>query len=99
MQNPVYVIADQDAYDYFVKVDADLFSDISAFDGVHGIMAYNRTNQEKGKTTEYLPPSEWIVAVGLHPGIIPGKAWIKFRNRWNATNPKHTENPAVTKPC
>lgn len=93
MQNPVYVIADQDAYDYFVKVDADLFSDISAFDGVHGIMAYNRTNQEKGKTTEYLPPSEWIVAVGLHPGIIPGKAWIKIQESLERNKSKAYRKP------
>ena len=93
LQNPVYVIADQDAYDYFVKVDADLFSDISAFDGVHGIMAYNRTNQEKGKTTEYLPPSEWIVAVGLHPGIIPGKAWIKIQESLERNKSKAYRKP------
>lgn len=93
LQNPVYVIADQDAYDYFVKVDADLFSDISAFDGVHGIMAYNRTNQEKGKTNEYLPPSEWIVAVGLHPGIIPGKAWIKIQESLERNKSKAYRKP------
>lgn len=76
LQNPVYMIADEGAYDYFVKVQSDLFSDRDDFDGVHGIMAYNRTKQEKGKTTEYLPQNEWIVAVGLHPGLIPGKTWI-----------------------
>lgn len=75
LQNPVYVIADADTYDYFTNAGADLFSGKAAFDGIHGIMAYNRTNQEKGKTTEFLPASEWIVAVGQHPGLIPGKVW------------------------
>ncbi len=79
LQNPVYTIADQDTYEYFIKVDSDLFSNKEEFDGIHGIMAYNRTNQEKGKTTEFLPPSEWIVSVGEHPGIIPGKVWVSIQ--------------------
>lgn len=93
LQNPVYVIADQDAYDYFVKVDADLFADKDDFDGVHGIMAYNRTNQEKGKTTEYLPPDKWIVSVGLHPGIIPGKVWVKVQKSLERNKSKSYRKP------
>lgn len=93
LQNPVYVIADEDAYNYFIKVDADLFSDRAAFDGVHGIMAYNRTNQEKGKTTEFLPPSEWIVSVGLHPGIIPGKVWVKVQESLERNKAKSYRKP------
>ncbi len=79
LQNPVYVIADEDAYDYFKKVNVDLFSEKEDFDGVHGIMAYNRTEQEKGKTHYIKPENEWIVAVGQHPGIIPGKVWVKVQ--------------------
>ena len=78
LQNPVYMIADEDAFNFLVRVNANLFSDKDAFDGVHGIMGYNRTRQEKGKTTQPLPPTEWIVSVGLHPGIIPGKVWVKI---------------------
>lgn len=76
LQNPVYVIADKEAYDYFIKVNADLFSDREAFDGIHGIMAYNRTEQEKGKTTVFRPANEWIVSVGQHEGLISGKEWV-----------------------
>ena len=76
LQNPVYLIADEEAHRYFVEKQADLFSECSAFDGVHGILAYHRTEQEKGKTTVYLPTSEWIVSVGRHPGIIPARIWI-----------------------
>ena len=76
LQNPVYLIADGEAHRYFVEKQADLFSECSAFDGVHGILAYHRTEQEKGKTTVYLPASEWIVSVGQHPGIIPARIWI-----------------------
>lgn len=79
LQNPVYAMADCDTYEYFMKVGADLFSDAAAFDGVHGMMVYNRTSQEKGKTTEYLPTCEWIAAVGRHPGIIPGNLWVSVQ--------------------
>ena len=76
LQNPVYLIADADAYRYFLDRRSDLFAEPSDFDGVRGILAYNRTDQEKGKSTRYLPMEDWIVTVGQHPGIIPAKAWI-----------------------
>lgn len=76
LQNPVYMISDIEAYGYFAKRNAELFSSPEDFDGVRGIMAYNRTAQEKGRTTVYLPVSDWIVCVGEHRGIIPAREWI-----------------------
>ena len=79
LQNPVYAIADPDTYAYFIKLDADLFSDRNEFDGVHGILAYNRTAQRKGRAAQFLPVSSWILAVGQHPGIIPGRVWVSVQ--------------------
>ena len=79
LSNPVYMISDGEAYGYFVKRNAELFSAPEDFDGVRGIMAYNRTAQEKGRTTAYLPVSDWIVCVGEHPGIIPAHEWIEVQ--------------------
>lgn len=93
LQNPVYMIADEEAYHYFINADSDLFYNREAFDGVHGIMAYNRTSQEKGKTTEFLPPSEWIVAVGLHLGIIPGKVWVQVQESLERNKSKAYHKP------
>lgn len=93
LQNPVYMIADEDAYNYFMKVKSDLFSDRKAFDGVHGIMAYNRTCQEKGRTTKFRPPEEWIVAVGLHPGMIPGKVWAAVQESLERNKSKAYHRP------
>ena len=93
LQNPVYMIADEDAYNYLVKENTDLNSDKEAFDGIHGIMAYNRTNQEKGKATTYLPPTEWIVAVGLHQGIVPGKVWISVQESLERNKSKAYRKP------
>ena len=61
LQNPVYLIADKDAYQYFVDNEAELFAPESDFDGVRGVLAYNRSDQEKGRATVYNPISEWIV--------------------------------------
>ena len=76
LTNPVYMIADKEAYRYLVESHADLFSSQDAFDGVHGIMAYNRTLQRAGKATEEKPINEWIVSVGKHEGVISGAKWV-----------------------
>lgn len=93
LQNPVYAIADSDTYDYFVKVNAELFSGREAFDGTHGMMAYNRTRQQKGKTTEFLPPEDWIVSVGKHPGIIPGRIWVQVQESLARNKSKSYHKP------
>lgn len=93
LQNPVYMIADQEAYGYLTEKEADLFSDRAEFDGKHGIMAYNRTDQEKGKTTQYNPVSEWIVAVGKHPGLIPGKTWVRVQEALEQNKSKAFRRP------
>lgn len=93
LQNPVYMIADQEAYDYLTEKEADLFSDRTAFDGKHGIMAYNRTDQEKGKTTQYNPVNEWIVAVGKHPGLIPGNTWVRVQETLEQNKSKAFRRP------
>ena len=93
LQNPVYMVADQEAYDYLTEKEADLFSDRAEFDGKHGIMAYNRTDQEKGKTTQYNPVNEWIVAVGKHPGLIPGKTWVRVQEALEQNKSKAFRRP------
>ena len=93
LQNPVYLIADQDAYDYFQQHETDLFSDRSEFDGFHGMMAYNRTDQEKGRATVYLPPRDWIVSVGKHPGLIPGKVWVTIQESLERNKSKAFRKP------
>ena len=76
LQNPVYLVADAAAHAYFIQQNADVFSPLSDFDGTRGILAYNRTNQTKGRSTVMLPIQEWIVAVGQHPGLIPSATWL-----------------------
>ena len=76
LMNPVYARADGAMYQYLLKNEVRPFSDREAFDGSHGIMAYNRTEQTKGRATRKKPMEEWVVAVGEHEGVISGEAWI-----------------------
>lgn len=93
LQNPVYVIADEESYAFFKEKDADLFSSAEEFDGTHGILAYNRTDQEKGKATLYNPVSEWIVSVGKHQGIISGRMWVDVQDNLEQNKLKSFRRP------
>ena len=79
LQNPVYMVADELAYQYFMDREATSCFPKEAFDGTCGILAYNRTRQEKGRTMGLLPVCEWIVAVGQHPGVVPSAQWIRVQ--------------------
>jgi len=93
LSNPVYMIADEDAFDYFTEKEVDLFSEKDEFDGEHGIMAYNRTLQRKGKTTQEKPMNEWIVSVGRHKGIISGRNWIRVQEMLEKNRAKAYRKP------
>ena len=93
LQNPVYMAADEDAYDYFMEREADVCFPKEAFDGTCGIMAYNRTDQEKGKATVLLPVSEWIIALGQHPGLVPSKQWIAVQQSLERNKSKGYRKP------
>ena len=93
LSNPVYMIADEDAYNYLVENDVDLFADKEAFDGKHGIMAYNRTLQRPGKATQEKPINEWIVSVGKHLGAIPGATWVQVQKLLDLNKSKNYRKP------
>ena len=93
LQNPVYMVADEDAYNYFTEREADVCFPKDAHDGSCGIMAYNRTDQEKGRTTQLLPVSQWIIAIGQHPGLVPSKQWIKVQESLDRNKSKAYRKP------
>lgn len=88
LQNPVYAIADEAMYRYFKENNTEVFSPLTDFDGKRGIMAYNRTKQEKGKNSIFLPMEEWIVAVGEHPGLISSSVWLEAQKLLNENKSK-----------
>lgn len=79
LTNPVYLIADKTAWNYFETKEVDIFSEQSEFNGLYGIMAYNKTSQQVGRTNEIRDMKDWIIAVGKHQGIINGHDWVEVQ--------------------
>ena len=93
LKNPIYCTADKLSYQYFMDQGANLFGEPEDFDGIHGISAYNKTDQmilEDENSTffnpkfvhamERKPIEQWIVSVGQHDGYIPSEKWINAQN-------------------
>lgn len=93
LSNPVYMRADAAAYQYLSANNVDLFSPQANFDGKHGIMAYNRTDQKPGKTNQIKPMEEWIVAIGKHEGLIDGTTWVKAQRLLEQNRSKSYRKP------
>ena len=93
LTNPVYMIADETAYQYLKENNVDLFAERAEFDGEHGIMAYNRTLQRPGKANQIRPMEEWIVAVGKHPGIVAGGDWVRVQTMLDVNKSKSYRRP------
>ncbi|HEY5586971.1 MAG TPA: recombinase family protein [Ruminiclostridium sp.] len=78
LSNPVYAIADENLFQYLSTSGYDMNSNLEEFNGINGLMGYNKTSQaESAHSERYRNCSEWVFAVGLHPGIVPSEAWIE----------------------
>ena len=54
LTNPVYMIADDTAYQYLKENNVDLFAERSEFDGEHGIMAVSYTHLDVYKRQDMM---------------------------------------------
>ena len=79
LMNPVYAVADKDTLQYFKNLHVDIYADEKEFDGIHGLMVYNKTEKKKRQVVKR-DINDWIIAVGKHEGIISGKEWIEVQN-------------------
>lgn len=106
LQNPVYATADPDMQRYFQSFDVPIWADAQDFDGVRGIMAYNKTEQIKeiDQHSRALDPKytqkstrreikDWIIAVGKHHGMINGAEWIRAQNLLSELSVNHAARP------
>ena len=90
LTNPIYCVADETAYRYFLEQGGNLFGEISEFGGKHGVSCYNKTDQSKienedstffnpkfSQTMIRKPIEKWIISVGAYEGFIPSDEWIE----------------------
>ena len=75
LRNPIYVKADNSIYEYFVRNNANIISDISEFDGIHGVQLYGKTKH----TAEDM--SDMKVIVMKHEGVIDSELWLRCQRK------------------
>lgn len=97
LTNPVYCTADRDAYEYFDQLGCQVCIDEEELDGVHGLISYGKTSSSKYKNQQN-DPSEWIISIAKHKGIICGKEWVKVQqildiNKKKGENFRKVQNP------
>ena len=83
IQNPVYVIADIDAMNYFTQLGCNVcYTEEDTVDSnknQYGILPYNRT---KSTNKGIIPntPDKWIITQSRHKAIITGAEYIRLMN-------------------
>ncbi|WP_298482579.1 recombinase family protein [uncultured Ruminococcus sp.] len=93
LSNPVYLIADETAWNYFETRDMDIYSEQSEFNGKYGITAYNKTSQKVGQANEIRDMKDWIISVGKHKGIISSHDWVEVQKLLEQNKSKSYRKP------
>lgn len=78
LTNPVYSQNDNVILQYFKNRGQNIYAEQDGrekFDGKYGIIAYNKTDNNKKER----PLKDWIIAVGLHKGYVTGKEWVQVQ--------------------
>ena len=78
LKNPVYCTADEASFSYFTQKGADVCFGEKDFANGCGLIAYNKRDYKKEHVPRR-PVSEWIVAAGKHPGLLPGAQWVSVQ--------------------
>ncbi|HHY90950.1 MAG TPA: recombinase family protein [Clostridiales bacterium] len=81
LKNPVYIQADRLAYEYFQQFGIHIASPVHEFDGIRGVLTYNKNIIKKGCANKRRDYHEWILVVSNHKGIIPSQDWINIQNQ------------------
>lgn len=76
--NPVYCIADKEAYQYFVDKQSDVCFEEKDCSSKFGLLSYNKRDY-KIKSAPRQDESQWIIAIGKHKGIVSGEDWVNVQ--------------------
>lgn len=88
LSNMVYAVTDKDMYQYLAKLGVDLIAEEDDFNGRRGIITYNKSSCENKTRLTINDESEWVVALGNHKGIVPGRVWIQVQKLLEANKTK-----------
>ena len=75
LKNPIYVKADNSIYEFLVRHNTKIISDISEFDGIHGVQIYGKT---KHSAEDW---SDMKAVVMTHEGVIPSDLWLACQKK------------------
>ena len=76
LTNPLYCTADANAFEYFSERCNNVFIERGSLPSKLGISVYNRHTSSRNIPN---PISDWIISIGTHEGVIPGKDWVKVQ--------------------
>lgn len=76
--NPVYCIADEEAYAYFYDLGCQVCIDKEELDHESGLMGYAKTTSTIYKN-QSTPCESWIISKGRHKGIVSGEAFVRVQ--------------------
>ncbi len=77
LRNPIYVRSDNAVFEYFSSQNANIISDISQFNGVHGLQLYGVTKHSA------CDMSDIKAVIMKHEGIIDSETWLRCRKKLN----------------
>ena len=75
IRNPIYVKADNSVYEFFCRKNVKIVSDISEFDGTHGVQIYGKT---KHTTDDW---SDMKAVIMPHDGVIDSDIWLACQKK------------------
>ena len=93
LENPVYMTADENAWEYFSNLNIEIYADKEKFNGKYGIMSYNKTIQKPGKANKKNDYAEWIVSAGKHKPLISSEDWIQIQKQLSQNSSKAYHKP------
>jgi site-specific DNA recombinase len=94
LQNPVYCVADKEAFDYFNRKGANICFTEKDCTSESGIIPFNRKSELHGLNEK----SKWIIAIGKHKGIINGANWGSWC-KISLLKTKVLRIPTINMPC